>query len=147
MGDRESFDYNLSAFLSAAMSVRGGFRYRQDRARNTAIKQWCAQWENTLTPEEKSLYVFMREDRVAEVHHGGSNRTVGHEDITLGIGEHRLPGGLFTVFGPPGMPPAVVHKPTFYFTIDGVNYKATEACAVYFALLQRMVAAFTAATP
>jgi hypothetical protein len=41
-GDKQPFDYYLSAFLNAAMSVRGGFQIRQNRPRNDAIKEWRA---------------------------------------------------------------------------------------------------------
>ena len=147
LGERESFDYYLSAFLTAAMSVRGGFHYRQNPKRNQPIKAWRAQCENNLSRQERSLYEFMREERVAEVHHSGSSRSVGQEGIECGIGEHRLPGGLFSVFGPPGMPPVVIPKPTYNFTIDGAERRATEVCGEYLALLRRMVAEFEAARP
>jgi hypothetical protein len=78
---REPFDYYLSAFLGASMSVRGEFHYRQNRVRNEAIKAWRTQWENNLSPEGKSLYKFMREDRVAEIHDTGSSRSVAQEGI------------------------------------------------------------------
>jgi hypothetical protein len=135
---REPFDSYLSAFLSASMSVRGEFHYRQNRARNEAIKAWRTQWENNLSAEEKSLYKFMREDRVAEIHDTGSSRSVVHEDIELGIGEHRLAGEMQAVFGPPGT--TVVIKTNVYnFTIAGAKRKVTEACAAYLGLLRRMV--------
>jgi hypothetical protein len=127
----EPFDYYLSAFLNAAMSVRDGFQYRQNRPRNTAIKAWRAQWESNLTPEEKTLYEFMRKDRVAEVHDGGSSRNVGREGVPFPIGTHHVDGGIITVGGPPGMPPVVVDKRTFYFSIDGAERKATGAGATY----------------
>jgi hypothetical protein len=53
------FGHYLSAFLTAGMSVREGFYYRQDRKRDAAIKAWREKWENALTPEEKRLYEFM----------------------------------------------------------------------------------------
>jgi hypothetical protein len=48
------------------------------------------------------------------------------------------------VSGPPGAPPAIIPTPAYYFTIDGVERKATEACGEYLALLEQMVAAFIA---
>jgi hypothetical protein len=143
---REPFDYYLSAFLSASMSVRGEFRYRQNPVRNRAIKAWRAQWEDKLTPEEKKIYKFMRDDRVAEIHHTGSSRRVGHEDIELGIGEHRLPGGMHAVFGPPGIT-AVIKTNVYTFTIAGAKRKVTEACTAYLGLLRRMVAQCEADRP
>jgi hypothetical protein len=40
IGDKEPFDYYLSAFLSAAMSVRGSFHVRQNGERHKATKAW-----------------------------------------------------------------------------------------------------------
>jgi hypothetical protein len=137
-GDKEPFDFCLSAFLNAAMS--GGFQYRQNPTRNKAIKAWRGQWENNLSPEEKTLYEFMRKDRVDEVHDSGSSRDVGQEGVPLPIGEHRIGGSIFTITGPPDMEPSVVYRPTYSFTTGGAERKVTEACAAYLALLQRMVA-------
>ena len=89
----------------------------------------------------------MVDDRNDEVHESGSSRSVAQEDIKFPIGTHRIEGGMIDVSGPPGMPPAVVSKPTYNFTIDGAERKATEACASYLALLQKMVAEFDAAHP
>jgi DNA invertase Pin-like site-specific DNA recombinase len=143
----EPFDYYLSAFLNAGMSVRGGFQYRQNPTRNKAIKAWRGQWENNLSPEQKTLYEFMRMDRVAEVHASGSSRTEAREGVEFGIGTHHVDGGIITIGGPPGMPPTVVDKRTYNFTTDGAVRKATEACADYLALLQQMVARFEADHP
>jgi hypothetical protein len=147
VGDKEPFDYYLSAFLSAAMSVRGGFQIRQDRPRNTAIKAWRAQWERNLSAEERSLYDFMRKDRVDEVHDSGSSRNVGQEGVEFGIGTHPLDGGTLTIGGIFGTPPTVVYRPTYSFTIDRTDRKVTEACGAYLALLQRMVTDFEATLP
>jgi len=143
----EIFDYYLSAFLNAAMSLRCAFQYRQNRARNQAIKTWREQWESRLTPEEKSLYKFMREDRVAEVHCSGSSRNVGEEGVPLPAGtcRTRRDGIFITDDGMvSGSGPNFIYRPSYSFTIDGANPKATEACRKYLALLQRMVAQFEA---
>jgi hypothetical protein len=58
-----------------------------------------------------------------------------------------MDGRMITISGPPGMPPTVVDKRTFNFTIDGAARKAAEACVDYLALLQRMVARFEADHP
>jgi hypothetical protein len=152
-GDRQPFDYYLSGFLNAGISVRGGFEYRQNPARNKAIKAWRGQWENNLSPEERSLYEFMRKDRVAEVHASGSSRSVAHEDIKVGVGGSYSDGsGTVEVFGSPSVllgvdTGAVIRKPTYNFTIDGTERKATEACAEYLALLKRMVEKVEADNP
>ena len=57
----------------------------------------------------------------------------------------KLADGTMDVVGPPDVfPLATVPTPAYYFTIDGVERKATEACDEYLALLQQMVAAFKA---
>jgi hypothetical protein len=152
IGDKEPFDHYLSAFLSAAMSVRGGFHVRQNRKRHKATKAWREAWENNHTPDEKQLYEFMRVDRVAEVHNAGSQRTVAQEGVKFGIGTHHIDGCVLTIDGIPtplsGMEFAdVCYRPTYSFIIDGTERKVTEACATYLALLQRMVAQFEADHP
>jgi hypothetical protein len=151
----EPFDSYLSAFLNEAMSARNGFQVRQDRRRNAAIKA-CEQWENNLCPEERPLYDFMREDRVAEHHSpAGSSRNVGQESVAFGIGEHPLPRGKGTliVSGIPATlsgdssPPVTTYRSTYSFTVDGTERRATEACREYLALLHRMVAQFEADQP
>jgi hypothetical protein len=58
-------------------------------------------------------------------------------------------GGTITVGGIPaplsGLKPTVIlSRPTYSFSIDGVDRKVTEASAEYLALLRQMVAQFEA---
>jgi hypothetical protein len=62
-------------------------------------------------------------------------------------GSHTDKSGTTEVFGPPGMPPAYIIKPAYFFVIAGIDRKATEACAEYLASLARMLAEFKAAHP
>ena len=142
IGDKEPFDYYLSAFLNAGMSVRNGFQIRQDRPRNAAIKAWRVQWESSLSLGDKTLYDFMRKDRVDEVHLSGSSRDVRPEGVELPIGTHLIDGSIVTIGGPPGMEPAVAYRPIYNFTIGQTERRVTEACTAYLALLKRMVADF-----
>src|SRR6516165_7648517 len=57
-GDEKPFDFYLSAFLSAGMSVRDAFHVEQDRKRNKAVKEWKKAWEARLTPEQRCLWDF-----------------------------------------------------------------------------------------
>ncbi len=144
----QGFQHYLSAFLTAGMSVRGGFQYRQDRKHNAAIKAWREKWENALTSEEKHLYDFVHVNRVAEVHTTGAAVTVETEPVKVGVGgPYSDRSGRVEGFGSPSVllalginTAAVVHKTTHHFTINGTKHKATEACAAYLELLQRMVA-------
>ena len=145
-----SFDYYLSAFLTAGMSVRNGFHYRRDPKRNAAIKAWRKKWENALTPEEQDLYEFMRLNRNAEVHTTGAALTVENEPVKIGVGgSYSDRTGTLQVFGSPSVllghdNAAIIQKRRYYLTIDGTKQKATEVCAAYLGLLQRMVAQWEA---
>jgi hypothetical protein len=141
---KEPFEFYLSAFLSAGMSVRDAFQVRQDRKRNEAVKKWKRDWEAHLTP--KDVWDFMRKDRNHEVHAGGSSRTVKTENTELGLGTHSLGPVTHILAGPPDVPPAIIHTRAYYFTIKRKELKATEACGEYLALLQRMVADFKASS-
>lgn len=111
------------------------------------IKAWREKWENALTPDEKHLYDFMHINRVAEVHKTGAAVTVETEPIKVGVGgPFSDRSGRVEGFGSPSVllalgtnTTAFVHKTTYHFTINGTKHKATEACATYLELLQRMV--------
>jgi hypothetical protein len=145
IGNRERFDFFLSAFLSAARTVD----YRLCHEQAAIYGDWRAAWNASLAPEENSLVKFMVDDRNVEVHESGSSRSVAQEDITLAVGMKYWDDdmGMVTIGGPPDMPPVLIRKQTYNFTIDGAERKATEACTDYLALLQRMVARFEADYP
>src|SRR5215831_2871756 len=98
-GDREPYDFLLSAFLSAGMSVRELIQRAQNRSQNPAIKGWKAKWERRLKlkPEDWDLYDYMREDRRHEVHLDGSRRVMKDDKIQIGYGEYSDPSGTLTV--------------------------------------------------
>jgi hypothetical protein len=148
VADKEPFDFYLSAFLNAGMTVRTSFHVRQNRTRNAAITSWRKQWKTSLNPKEGDIYDFMREDRVAEVHGSGSSRSVKTEDRELGAGTYKFASGTEDVVGPPGVHPlAIISVPAYSFTIAGTERKATDVCAEYLTLLERMVERFKAEHP
>jgi hypothetical protein len=49
-----------------------------------AIKAWRKAWEDGLSLGDNALYQFMGKDRIAEVHHEGSARSVKTEEIPVG---------------------------------------------------------------
>jgi hypothetical protein len=151
-GDKQPFDYNLSAFLNAATSARGAYRKEQDRERNAAIKNWKTAWEGGLTGDEKRIYDYLGADRVAEVHKSGSRHDVKQETIKVGVGaSYSDNSGTLTVMGSnipgSGMGGAAIIKPRYYFTIDGVERDVTEVCDAYLTLLERMAAQFKSDKP
>ncbi len=148
-GDHVQFDYYFSAFLNAGRTVD----YRLCHEQKGIYKPWRKAWNARLTPEENSLIKFMVDDRNNEVHESGSSRSVGQEDIKIGVGSsYSDASGTVQDFGSPSVllgvdTAAVIQKPTYFVTIGGNDRGATEACVAYLALLRRMVDEFEAANP
>jgi hypothetical protein len=116
-GDKEQFDHSLSAFLSAAMSLRDAFHVEQDRKRDRDIKAWKKTWEGHLTPEhERIIYDFMCEDR---------NAVMGSPGLLIGSDTA-----------------ATIHMQQYVFNIAGTERPVTEVCAEYLELLRQMVAQY-----
>jgi hypothetical protein len=148
--DPEPFDFYLSAFLNAGMTVRNGFHVTQNRKRDAAIKHWRKQWETShLSPKARAIYDFMREDRRVEVHGSGSRRRVKTKDQELVQGTNRFASGTDFVSGPASdvLPLGSRPAPAYSFTIAGTERTATDACAEYLTLLERMVERFKAEHP
>jgi hypothetical protein len=147
--DKGQFDPHLSAFLNATRTVDYRLRHEQKKT----YPKWRKAWDAKLTPAEDSLIKFMVDDRNVEVHGSGSGRSTKTEEIKVGNEYSDASGtvttggsGTLIASGLPGMG-AIIHKPAYYFTISGAERKATEACAEYLALLERMVAQFEADHP
>jgi hypothetical protein len=137
---KETFDFVLSAFLNGARTVDYRLRHEQ----KSVYPKWRETWDASLTAEQGRLMKFMAGDRADEVHRSGSGRAVGQESVKLGAGEHRFPDGTVTIMGMPGTG-AVIHKPTYNYTIDGAEKKVTDACSEYVGLLRKLVTEFEAA--
>jgi hypothetical protein len=152
--DKEPFDYYLSAFLNAGRTVGNRLRHEHKAMHQRCRKHWREaiylrwrdDWEATLTQPQRDLITFMINDRDVEVHEAGStSRVVKIENGKLGPGDHTFAGGTMYVAGPSDIfPLATIPAPAYYFTIDGAERKATEACGEYLGLLRQMVAKFKA---
>ncbi len=141
-GDREAFDFYLSAFLSASRSIDYRLRHEQ-----STYRAWRESWNAALAPDDDQLLKYMADDRALEVHESGSGRSATVECSAIPGDIYSDNSGVLTIFSPPGTPPAAIVKPAYYFTIGGANKKVTEACTEYLTLLDRMVADFKAAHP
>jgi hypothetical protein len=141
-GDKEPFDFHLSAFLDAAKIVDNRLRHEQ----GAIYKPWRTAWDGRLTAKENELIKLMVDDRNVEVHGSASGRGVKTESIKVGH-SYSDASGTLEVFSTPipgtGMGGgATIYKPSYYFTIAGAERKATAACTDYLALLERMVTDF-----
>jgi hypothetical protein len=141
-GDKEPFDFYLSAFLNAPHTVDYRLRHEQP-----AYRGWRKAWDKKLAPAEGALMKFMADDRNVEVHESGSGRIVKPEDIPVVGDRYSDRSGTGYVIAPPGTPPAVIHVPTYNFKIAGSVRKATDVCGEYLTLLNQMLTKFKADNP
>lgn len=133
-GDREEFDFYLSAFLSAARSLDYRLRHEQ----NPSYATFRAAFDNALSTDDQALLKFMVDDRNLEVHESGSSRVQANERLVIGS-SYRDASGTVTVAAPPGAPPAELVRPTFSFPMNGKPVPVVESCAGYLQILKRLV--------
>lgn len=138
VGDREPFDFYLSAFLSACRTVDYRLRHEQ----SAVYPAWRKKWDTGLKATESELVKFMVDDRNIEVHESGSSRAVKPEGVEIVGNLYRDKSSVIEVFAPPGTPPAVLYRPSYSFTVSGRDRKATSACGEYLSLLERLVTEF-----
>jgi hypothetical protein len=146
---RDSFDFYLSAFLSAARTVH----WRLCHEQAAIYTEWRKAWDASLTSAERSLIEFMRRDRNIEVHASGSSRSVKTKDVPVRT-EPPERAGLMDAMNDVapftyaiGTSPTVMHKPSWSLTIEGTERSVVDACVEYLTLLDRMVDQFKADHP
>jgi hypothetical protein len=141
-GDREPFDFYLSAFLNASRSVD----YRLCHENKARYPEWRKAWNGKLSAGQRELIKFFVDDRNVEVHESGSSRIAKNEDINIG-NFYSDSSGTLMVSGPPGMTGATIQRPAYFVTINASERKATDACTEYLSLLHQMVGDFRASKP
>lgn len=132
-GGTEPLDFYLSAFLNAARCVEYMLHRRDGGKYGLFRDQWIQQ-----CPPERSLIDFMREDRNCEVHRDGSRREERERRIPV-FGSYSDPSGSVTTVSLAGIPPSEIVKPEIFFTIDGQQLDALDACHRYIDLLGQLV--------
>ena len=132
-GNRDEFDFYLSAFLSAARSIDYRLRHEQKPTYPT----FRATWDTTLTTDEQALVKLMIDDRNLEIHGSGSSRVQADERVAIGS-SYRDTSGTVTVLAPVGVRIELV-KPTFSFLMNGMPVPVVESCRSYLDILERLV--------
>jgi hypothetical protein len=94
-GDREPFDFFLSAFLSAVRTV--DYRLRHEHSSN--YPGWRAAWNAGHTSDD-AVIKFMNDDRRLEVHESGSTRSVSVEEMRV-AGSYSDKSGTLIINAPP----------------------------------------------
>jgi hypothetical protein len=146
LSSREQFDFYLSAFLSAARTVD----YRLEHEQDAVYRAWRKSWDASLSSAEALLIKLMVDDRNVEVHESGSGRRVRSESVSVpAVAPDQA--GLMQAIGVAmyavSDSPTVMYKPSYYFTIEGIERKAVDVCGEYLKLMERMVTQFKAVHP
>jgi hypothetical protein len=141
-GDREPFDFYLSAFLNAGRVVDYRLRHEQ----RATYEPWRKAWEATLPKNELELIIFLNDERRVEVHESGSGRTAKLEGFEV-LHSYSEESGTLEVSGVPHTlggsgAKATIYKPAYSFTIQGDERRATEVCEQYLLLLKKMLGQF-----
>jgi hypothetical protein len=144
-GDKEPFDFYLSAFLNAVRTVDYRLRHEQP----ATYPAWRKRW-NAAHPTQDELITVMSEDRRIEVHESGSNRVMQIEEIQIGIGgSYSDPSGMLTMLGSPGPLLGIdaggtIYMPQYVYVFAGTASPVTEVCGECLELLTQMVDQFRA---
>jgi hypothetical protein len=121
--------------------------YRLRHEQDAIYRVWRKAWDALLSPSQDSLIKFMVDDLNVEVHESGSGRSLKSEAIPMPTVRPEQ-AGLMHAIGVPmfavsnNESPAVVYKPGYYFTIDGMECRAVDTCAEYLKLIEQIVGKF-----
>ncbi len=143
VGDSEEFEFLLSAFLSASISITDPLDSRKHRT-------WFESWRQGRTTREQVLLEFVRIQRNLEVHREGAETelSVRYVPLTeLRTNRHGHPAYGFHWFAPPGTPPPSVGVNVHEFELGGTKVQAYDTCREVTELLGELVGAFGTANP
>jgi hypothetical protein len=139
----ESFEFYLSAFLSAARSVT----FVLQREEKDKYDAWFPGWSGRLSEEERAIMTFFKDERNASQKEGSSKATATWDFIPVTkiksdykSGRHPIYGWEW--FGPPGTPVPEVGVRKYSFETEGEPRKVTEECQRYLDILERLVTDF-----
>jgi hypothetical protein len=137
---------HLSAFLAAARSITFAL---QSEAK-TEYDTWFSAWFETLTPEDRRLMNFMKEQRNAELKRAGAAVSATVEERSVWQRKNSGPNtpiaAALLALNEYGSN-ATVGVPALVFEVDGTSKRASDLCAGYVALLGALVADFKRAFP
>ncbi|SRR5712691_3384263 len=139
----ETFQFYLSAFLSAARSVTFALQCEAKEQ----YDNWFPSWLATQPEGDQKLCKFMVTQRNVEQKRGGAEVSITWEFIPVTEVKTDYQGHPayygFHWFGPPGIPPPCVGRPVHYFALGKNEGEVTVTCTQYLDCLDRLVRNFT----
>ena len=137
------FGYYLSAFLSAARSVTFVLQAEEKQHYDT----WYPSWEARLVEDDRTLWKFMNDQRVAEVHQDGADvdRAMELRTVPQIFGMQGQALMRSAIFAPPGSPPVLEVIPIHRFRLGKRGVDVRDACGMYLDLLTALAREFIAA--
>jgi hypothetical protein len=139
-GDKEQFDFYLSAFLNAVRTV--DYRLCHEQA---AYPAWRKTWNANHSREDDRIK-FVSDERALEVHRSGSARIAQAREIKLFPGSsYSDASGKLEVFGSPAPLIAgsdaggILYVPRYVYAIDETERPVIEVCAEALEALKQMV--------
>lgn len=143
VGDPEEFEFLLSAFLSASISITDPLNSRKYRT-------WFDGWQQGRTTREQKLLEFIRIQRIAEVHkHGAKTELVVQyiPIVELRTNRQGHPAYGFYWSGPLETPPPSVGISVYEFELGGTKAEAYKTCREVTELLGELAKAFETSNP
>jgi len=143
VGDPEEFEFLLSAFLSASISITDPLDSRKYRT-------WFEGWQLSRNTWEQDLLKFVRIQRNLEVHREGAETELSVRYIPLTelrTNQQGHPAYGFHWSAPPGTPPPSIGVNVQEFELGGTKVQAYDTCREITELLGELVLAFGTAYP
>jgi hypothetical protein len=143
VGDPEEFEFLLSAFLSASVSITDPLDSRRYRT-------WFEGWRQNRSTREQDLLEFVRIQRNLEVHREGAETELSVHYVPLtGLRTNRQghPAYGFHWSAPPGTAPPCVGVNVHEFELGGTKVQAYDTCREVTGILGKLVEAFGTAHP
>ena len=143
VGDPEEFEFLLSAFLSASVSITDPLDSRNYR-------MWFEGWRQGRTTQEQDLLEFVRIQRNLEVHREGAETELSARYVPLTelrTNRQGHPAYGFHWSAPPGTPPPSIGVNVHEFELGGTKVQAYDTCREVTEVLVDLVGAFGTAHP
>lgn len=136
--DDESFDFYLSAFLSASRSFTFALQYEQKEAYDQTFPSWLA----SLTPEEQDVLSLLKDQRNDALKRGTTDREKDVVFVPMWILPSTQSANRPLLLPWAGDRDATIGVARYRIEVAGVQRPVLEVCSQGLALLERFMVHF-----